>query len=841
MTNPFTPNPPERPHSGVRDTHVPSASSGRRRPMPMIRRIAAMGVAVISTMAFTMVGTTTAQASDATGTGSSVLAPVDPQHWENQDDMTWDDYKPTPTDYTKVKAERDFHGAIVMLDFPDETFRITQKTPDAFGNPQLPAGSSPISRDEVPEYYRSLLNDPNNKLNKGETIDQYWKEQTGGKIGVNLEAYGPLRMPGKSYEYGLEYWMNGKESMADYCPAGSTCGRDPRTDAMALLKNSQQYKAKYGDTDPYKAFDEIFFVLAGEDESGTWQEFGEMKYKNKEDIPDSLGATDANGKRLYNAKGQPIPNWAPTRYVGWTSWKATARFWPNAEYAKFNADGSVASAGTVVLAEDSGAGTFAHEFSHVLNVADNYRNPFGTDASDGGPLRDTAGPFDILSRGSFNGPGGPHTRWDIPSLKGDVLPAGMAFRNRSKLGVLDSSSYVEVSRSDLKSKGVLVTDLQAREMQEKNENLGVNVQLDGGDRQSCSTEDKTNGWKCDGGGYDSYTMEVIDRMGTDSSQPDHGVMIGKAKKADNSPFIWTIDANPQDINMVDYVDPNGNKVMVTRGDQRQLNDALFHAGINSGSQYEYEDKDNGLHFYIANQHRDSRGVLHYTVAVRSTDGAGTQRRGVKVTAAGEPSKVSDGIYGQTVKITNTGASASDPRFDSDIYRVTTTVESADGSWKAQTPSAIVTAKAGQTIDVPVYAYRQNASAAAKGAPKVTVTVASESAPTAAKQAVSYTVDTNNGNEGTNGQQPGSGTTTPKPGTGGTTNANGSGSGNTASGNQSGKTTGTGKTTDANANASEQPSHMARTGATVASIAVVSLLMAGGALAILAAKRARGRG
>ena len=38
--------------------------------------------------------------------------------------------------------------------------------------------------------------------------------------------------------------------------------------------------------------------------------------------------------------------------------------------------------------------------------------------------------------------------------------------------------------------------------------------------------------------------------------------------------------------------------MRTIGDYRQLNDALFHAGTNSGSLAEYEDTPNSLHFYV---------------------------------------------------------------------------------------------------------------------------------------------------------------------------------------------------------------------------------------------------
>ena len=75
-----------------------------------------------------------------------------------------------------------------------------------------------------------------------------------------------------------------------------------------------------------------------------------------------------------------------------------------------------------------------------------------------------------------------------------------------------------------------------------------------------------------------------------------------------------IDAHPEDIRMVDFKRPNGEPVMRTVADYRQLNDALFHAGLNSGSQYEWEDTPNRLHFYVVDLHKDARGILTYTVA-----------------------------------------------------------------------------------------------------------------------------------------------------------------------------------------------------------------------------------
>ena len=85
--------------------------------------------------------------------------------------------------------------------------------------------------------------------------------------------------------------------------------------------------------------------------------------------------------------------------------------------------------------------------------------------------------------------------------------------------------------------------------------------------------------------------------------------------------------------MVDFKRPNGEPVMRTVADYRQLNDALFHAGLNSGSQYEWEDTPNRLHFYVVDLSKDERGILTYTIAVRSLDGAGAEKRGVALSAS----------------------------------------------------------------------------------------------------------------------------------------------------------------------------------------------------------------
>src|SRR5699024_10476510 len=131
---------------------------------------------------------------------------------------------------------------------------------------------------------------------------------------------------------------------------------------------------------------------------------------------------------------------------------------------------------------------------------------------------------------------------------------------------------------------------------------------------------------CDGGGYDNYTVEVVDRMGSDSFTPDSGVLLAKTKNKDDAPFIWVKDANPQDIEMVDFTRPDGTEAMISLGDYRQLSDALFHAGTDSGSEYEYIDEANGLAFYVLDRQRDEDGVLSYKIAVRSLANKSDVRR-----------------------------------------------------------------------------------------------------------------------------------------------------------------------------------------------------------------------
>ena len=179
---------------------------------------------------------------------------------------------------------------------------------------------------------------------------------------------------------------------------------------------------------------------------------------------------------------------------------------------------------------------------------------------------------------------------------------------------------------------------------------------------------------------------MVQRIGYDSFCPDNGVLIAKNKDKESrnggpngfNCFNWVIDAHPEDINMVDYIKPGGEKVMRTIADYRQLNDALFHAGTNSGSQSEWQDDANRLHFYIIDVKKNEDGILSYEIGVKSVDGSGPQKREFSVTPP-EERKIKGNAGYLIFKIKNTGEpSATEPSLhhqntsrwlNSDIYRI----------------------------------------------------------------------------------------------------------------------------------------------------------------------------
>jgi hypothetical protein len=167
------------------------------------------------------------------------FAVLDPQNWENPDGMTWDDFVQPPGrpwyDATRKGSERNFNIALVAVDYPDSDFVITMpENSTVFTNPQAAANS--LKRDDVPAFYRDLLNLPQ-ELNRNHTLHEYWMEDSGGKFGVDLTAFGAYRMPSNSYQYGVDDEEGGFNE--DACPTPENpgpCSVDLRTDALGAWR-----------------------------------------------------------------------------------------------------------------------------------------------------------------------------------------------------------------------------------------------------------------------------------------------------------------------------------------------------------------------------------------------------------------------------------------------------------------------------------------------------------------------------------------------------------------------------------------------------------------------------
>ena len=614
--------------------------------------------------------------------------------------MTWADYRPIPGRNwadPSLKPGRGFKLAVVGIDFPGQPFVITlPKGSDPFGNPQI----DPIPRDKVPQFYADFFTKPG-AVNHGQTITGYLMEQSRGKAGITeVVAFGPYRMPKPLWAYGLnEYGQN------DSTPDGSKASSRMEPDCDAI------WSAAIG-KDVRKEFDAILRLYAAYDETGVWQEFGEMKFNSKEEIPAQWG--NPNPEK---------PRWIPTRYVPWTSWLAGAQQW-----------------GLSSMRQGENSGTITHEIGHLIfRLPDLNNNPYVT------PYRRVAaGPWDMMDRGSFNGPGGPHRRWVVPPTQGAAMPAGLMVRNRLECQFITPSQVLQLSRDGLAGSGLAVAEVTARAVDPLPGTFaGIVVKLDGAapvDRTPAD-DPATNPLSSGTPNYGSYTMEVVQRIGYDSFTPDNGVLIAKNKdtlKGQNggpngfNSYIWVIDAHPEDIDVVDYVKPNGEKVKRTVADYRQLNDALFHAGLGSGSAFEWDDTPNRLHFYVLDVKKDKAGILSYVLGVRSLDGSGPHRRGVAL-EAGSGQRASKPNAPVIFTLRNTGAAAdADPAIHpadaraflrSDIFRLSATVEGK--GWKVQLLNGLAAVEFGGSSQVNVYVSNEAGSSSSA---KVTLKAVSEGDP-----------------------------------------------------------------------------------------------------------------
>lgn len=571
----------------------------------------------------------TAGASSATSArGGGLPADIDPLSYVLPEHMTWDDYKPLPGyDWSdpSYQPPRKIRAALVLGDFTDQEFVVKEKG---------------LTDDPAQFYADFLINEPG-ELNRGHTVNEYWLEDSFGTVGVEADGFGPYRLDGTLPEYGLTSDMNNPS--AD-CPSGQSCDKDLDTDLLTASAADTAGGAAGGRDYQFR-----YLLHAGYDESGTWEEFGPMLFANKEEVTDAVDAR--TGEELGNPDPTK-PNWAKTRYArpdgAWTSFFSAKQPWAHAVPGVYSTQG-----------ESDGPSTFSHELSHIFGVLDNYGNPFAANAD-----RDYSGPWDMLSRGTFNGPGGPHTRYTVPTQAGGTMGSHHMLRTKVRLGFVPPSDVRYVTKPELMAGPVVVDVVQREQPMTTQQRLngakyGINVVLgrDTGDT-ACARPGQA---RCDGGGYNNYTVEVVNRVGYDSFTPDSGVLIAKTKNADTLPFLWVVDSHPDDIGAVDYIKPDGQAQMYRFGDYRQLSDALFKAGRRGThpagkglataeeTSNSYEDTGNAVKFLILDKLLDRAGILTYRVAALSTTPSPLLRYGAAVEPAGATKDTAQ------FRVTNTGS------------------------------------------------------------------------------------------------------------------------------------------------------------------------------------------
>ena len=245
--------------------------------------------------------------------------PLDPQNWSFLDNLTWADYKPVPgpnySDPSIQPTVKKWKVALILVDYPDRPFTVTQAAgSNIFGNPQV--GGAGIARDAVPQFYADFLNKPS-AMNNFQTMNRYWMEDSFGRYGVELVPFGPYRLPLQSYQYHIASFQN--TTLDCPSPGGATPNPTPcNQDFATAARNAWNAAVPAAERATY---DNQFWTSAGQDESGSWQEFGEMRFINQDAV------TDAFGPKAINPL-HPRGNWATTRYIPWTSWAAAANVWP---------------------------------------------------------------------------------------------------------------------------------------------------------------------------------------------------------------------------------------------------------------------------------------------------------------------------------------------------------------------------------------------------------------------------------------------------------------------------------------------------------------------------------
>ena len=112
-----------------------------------------------------------------------------------------------------------------------------------------------------------------NQYNGFKTLHGYWMEDTHGRIGIDVEVFGPYRMPAKSVRVRPGHRLQRGRRQ----PGQLELPRGPHVQPEHPHRRPRRLAGRTGCASLASCgFNNGFYVTAGHDESSTWQEFGEM-------------------------------------------------------------------------------------------------------------------------------------------------------------------------------------------------------------------------------------------------------------------------------------------------------------------------------------------------------------------------------------------------------------------------------------------------------------------------------------------------------------------------------------------------------------------------------------
>ena len=364
----------------------------------------------------------------------------------------------------------------------------------------------------------------------------------------------------------------------------------------------------------------------------------------------------------------------------------------------------------------------------------------------------------MMSRGSFNGPGGQHTRWQIPPTQGSALGAQHNLRNKRFLNFIADDDILRLNRDGLAQTGLAVAEVKAREVaperrprrRARQPRRRRRPQQDlPARRRPASTSTCEGPWRTSPTGrtvqgrFNDYTMEVVQQIGSDSFAPGHGVLIGKSKTGSST--CGTL----QLLRLVHRLQPAGHRPGRLRQGRRHAGQgdaaatsassttARSTSASNSGGEYEYVDRrPTSLHFYILDKRTDAAGhpaLQGRRPLARGRGPADARRRAGRARSTGHRPRASQTCtfaaqeHGRRGRDDPTAAPAGRRRRTSTATSTACRRRPSGTGWTAHLQATRSPPRSSaRRVQVPVYIEKAT-GAAANGS--VTLTATSESDPT----------------------------------------------------------------------------------------------------------------